>query len=603
MIKGGQKMRFLSKALDKSNLMMINVYYDKGSRDSTNDDRLDFVYKDIDTGKTYVETIYNPMIEVYVAKPEYRVDYYKNFFSMDNCDKYTVHYKTRFKEIGDILGYSPQDTKFLPWVCQIDMEIEHFYMMQFYIEYDKHETCPLSLGFSDIESDIINFDDFAEPGEAPPNVISYFDENTKDMYTLVCIQDNVPHVDKNHKKYEYYEKLRARFKRQTEDFINRMDEFKLECERDFEPSYGKIDYHIFVFEDELSMSKAYWDIVHQCSNDFLFFWNAPYDVSNLIERPYVKGVDPGSYIPSPEFGKRDVFWREDKNAIVHKRKHTFATYTTTVIMDQMVNYAGIRSGKGKLPTVRLNAIGQTELEDEKIDYSEYGNIRMFPYYDWWKFVKYNIKDVLLQVGIERKTKDAQYIYTMIRSNCLKSSEVFTSTTVVGNSLRLFAIVEGREMMGQNKNKLFRVKKTEEQIKQEKKDKFAGAFVMHPKHATSTGHMLLGVLNRYIHDHGIDFDITSEYPTGMLIMNCSNETMLGKVTLVDPDSIDLPLHENMYFVDEDDKDGYRKTADKSNLMIEALSENNPTAFGEQYFKLPGFSQIAEHIEDNIDDFIA
>ena len=26
------------------------------------------------------------------------------------------------------------------------------------------------------------------------------------------------------------------------------------------------------------------------------------------------------------------------------------------------------------------------------NYSEYGNIRMFPYHDWWKFIKYNIKD-------------------------------------------------------------------------------------------------------------------------------------------------------------------------------------------------------------------
>lgn len=502
-------MKFLSKSLGNSNLMMLNVLYDKGSQDYTLDDRLDFIYKDIDTGKTYVETIHSPLIEIYVAKPEHRVDYYKNFFRMEDCDKYTVHYKTRMKEIGDILGCSPQEVKKLPYVCQIDMDIEHFYMMQFFIEYDNHQNHPISIGFSDIESDIINFDSFAEPGEAPPNAISYFNEDTDDMYTLLCVQDNVPHVEETHSKYEYYEKLRSGFKKQTTDFIARMDEFIAECERDFEPSYGKIDYHILVFEDEISMAQAYWDIVHQCSNDYLFFWNAPYDVSNLIERPYVKGVNPATFIPSPELGNRSPFWKEDKNAVVHKRKHIFNTWTTTTIMDQMVNYAGVRSGKGKLPSVRLNAIAQTELKDEKLDYSEYGNIKMFPYYDWWKFVKYNIKDVLLQAGIERKTKDAQYIYTLLSTNCLKPSEVFTSTTVVANSLRLFAAIEGHEVMGQNKNKLFKVQKTAEQIKQEKKDKFAGAFVMHPKHATSTGYMLLGVLNRYIHDHAIDFDITSE----------------------------------------------------------------------------------------------
>lgn len=89
---------------------------------------------------------------------------------------------------------------------------------------------------------------------------------------------------------------------------------------------------------------------------------------------------------------------------------------------------------------------------------------------------------------------------------------------------------------------------------------------------------------------------------MQITNCSNETMLGKVFLSNPDDIELKLYENMYFVDADDEEGYRKTADKSNLMMEALSENNPTAFGEQYFKLPTFTSIAEHIEDNLDEFI-
>lgn len=88
---------------------------------------------------------------------------------------------------------------------------------------------------------------------------------------------------------------------------------------------------------------------------------------------------------------------------------------------------------------------------------------------------------------------------------------------------------------------------------------------------------------------------------MQVMNCSNETMLGKVILSHPEDIELPFYENMYIVDEDDREGYRKTADISNLMVEYLSENNPTAFGQQFFKLPTSTSILEHIEDNIDEF--
>ena len=89
---------------------------------------------------------------------------------------------------------------------------------------------------------------------------------------------------------------------------------------------------------------------------------------------------------------------------------------------------------------------------------------------------------------------------------------------------------------------------------------------------------------------------------MLIMNSSNETMVGKVFLVNPENIDIPLYENMYIIDSDDEKGYQKTMDYGNLMMEGLSENNPTEFGRTFFKLPTFTQLAEEIEDSIDDFM-
>jgi hypothetical protein len=497
--------------------MILRTYYNSGTNDfTTPDDTLDIVYKDIDTGKIYVETLNNPKIEIYVVKPEYRTfNFYKTFIKKEQCNKYLVPYKTRYADIGKILGCKPKETKFSKYVYQIDMDIEHYYLMQFFKEYGcKTDNKPLTLGFSDIESDIIQIGEgFPSPGETPTNAISYFDESTHTMYTLLCVQDNVPRVPETSKKYEYYEKLRKRFKEQTDYFIEHIEDFKEECRKAFEETYGKIEYKIMVFDEELPMYKAYWQIIEYCQNDYGFFWNAPYDISNLIERLKTLGYDPSDIIPSPDFGHRVVRWYEDKNATVHKRKHIFDTYTKTTFMDQMVNYAGIRSGKGKLPSVKLNAIAKNELKDEKLDYSEYGNIKMFPYYDWWKFVMYNIKDVLLQVGIERKTHDANYIYTVMTTSSLKTSEVFTSTTVVGNDLRLFADIEFDIVMGSNKNKLFKVEKTEEQIREEKKDKFAGAFVMNPGHCSPTGFMLLGALNKYIHDHVIDEDISSELNHG------------------------------------------------------------------------------------------
>ena len=117
--------------------------------------------------------------------------------------------------------------------------------------------------------------------------------------------------------------------------------------------------------------------------------------------------------------------------------------------------------------------------------------------------------VLLQVGIERKTRDMDSIYATFHLDCVKLSEVFTSTAVVGNSLRYFALYEKDSAMGSNRNKLYRVEKTAEQKKADEEEKFAGAFVMNPAHCSSTGFKLLAQLNKYIHDNVIDMDITSE----------------------------------------------------------------------------------------------
>ena len=78
-------MKFLPRALDESKLMILRTYYDSGTNDfKTPDDVLDIVYKDIDTGKIYIETLNNPKIEIYVVKPQYRTfDYYKNFIKKE----------------------------------------------------------------------------------------------------------------------------------------------------------------------------------------------------------------------------------------------------------------------------------------------------------------------------------------------------------------------------------------------------------------------------------------------------------------------------------------------------------------------------------------
>jgi hypothetical protein len=621
--------------------MILNIYYDRGSYDSSkNDDILDIIYKDMDTGKKYVETIKNPKYEIWVVKPEFRTfDYIRNWVKKDLCDRHIISYKNRFKEAANILKCPFDQVKYSPYLLQFDIELEHFYLMQFALEYGNNLQKKLSCGYIDIEADIINIpvSRFAEPGEAPINCISYLDSSRTpmQMYTLVNITDNLPNVPPESPKYLYYEGLRKQFSTQTQQFVENVEEFINHLSEKYNEFYGDIQYNILIFDDERNMLETLFKILRLSDNDFLEIWNAPYDLSNLVERPRALGLNPDELIVDPDFGPgRRVYYKEDNNHLVHKRKHIFNTYTKYIVTDQMVNYTGIRSAKGKLPSVKLNAIARAELKDEKLDYSEYGNIRIFPYQDFKKFIEYNIKDVLLQRGIGNKTKDINSIYTTISMDGVTSNQVFTSTLVVGNSLRAFAYTRGF-VFGSNRNKLYKnddfvmsedeissfdenyddseddsddiidnnVEAPETDEKEKKREKFAGAMVMAPQHMHESGYKILGTVAKFIHSHVIDEDIGGEYPSAMLIMDSSNETMVGKVILLEPNKVKVKFYDNFYFVDKKDELGYEKTKDPSNLMVEWLTQNDPLDFGYWVLNLPEATSILDHISDNIDDFIS
>ena len=61
-------------------------------------------------------------------------------------------------------------------------------------------------------------------------------------------------------------------------------------------------------------------------------------------------------------------------------------------MCQMRNFAMIRKSQKTLDSVALNAISDKILKDQKVEYPSESNIRTFPYRNWKKFIKYNIKD-------------------------------------------------------------------------------------------------------------------------------------------------------------------------------------------------------------------
>lgn len=565
-------MKFLKNVDPAVNhIMLLNIMY-FNERNFDQDDVLSIVYKDMDTGEKFVENINKPKIEVYIVKPEYRKkvgNVVRDYYPKEWMEPVKVRYRNRYSEIAKILDLPNKEfAKVSPYVAWSNMDIRSYYCIQFTLEYANDLPKKINCGFLDIENDIIEIDHFPENGETPISLITYIDEPSLSAYTFCLRSKHCSYaIDPDTgEPYDCRDQQRA-LEADNDGLIKELHE-------KFDDIYGKIDYNILWFDDELVMIKKVFQIIEACNCDFCMIWNMPYDIGNLVARPNTLLANPVNYICSDLFEVKEAYFKEDNNPIVHKRKHEVRISHPTVFLDQMVMYAGIRSAKGKIPSLKLNAIGRTVMNDEKIDYSEEGNIRTIMYKNYRSYVIYNIKDVLLLLGISRKTGDIEDIYTRMEQNAELSNEVFTTTTMLTNSIYVEFYRMGY-IAGNNRNKMdssirnklnaqaqedaefefenpddyddFELNpdtddseesSDDEQPKESKAGKkknrkqFEGALVQNPKRMLPSGVVVNGIPNDKIHDDAIDQDATSLYPTTMRITNSGNETLIGRVEFID-----------------------------------------------------------------------
>ena len=169
----------------------------------------------------------------------------------------------------------------------------------------------------------------------------------------------------------------------------------------------------------------------------------------------------------------------------------------------MIVYAQVRKGKSELGSVRLNVIGKEELGDEKLDYTEEANIKTLPYVNYKKFLLYNIKDVLLQYGIERKTSDLDNLYTRSIMNSVPYKKVFSQTALLRNRCYVDYLKQGY-IIGNNIN--IDYERDFNEPEEEEEEKFSGALVGDPLlNSEKNGMSINGVKNKFMRKYVIDFD--------------------------------------------------------------------------------------------------
>lgn len=559
-------MKFLDGVGPNQEVLPLNYLY-FNERNFEADDVLTIIYKDVASGETKVQNIIKPEIEVWIVKPEYReaVRFNRTWVKKEYLEPHKVRYRSRYRQIAKILGLEDVDlAKTSPFVLFSNLDIRNYYALQFIHEYDVPDSFNLNIGLFDIENDIIDIDHFPQPGECPISLIAFIDVSNESVYQFILEPQNHSHTI-NPDTGDYYD-----YRDQVQHLKEHVKEYIQELHEMFDESYGVLDYHILFLKSEEEMISKFFKLLDVLNIDFAEAWNAAYDMSNLTSRPDKILSDPIQLICSDKFLAKECLFVEDKNPLFHKRKHTCQIAHPTVFIDQMVIYAGLRSAMGKIPSLKLNVIAQKEIGDTKLDYSEEGSIKELPYENFWKYCLYSIKDTLLQLGIHRKTDDISSVYSRMLEDGLLSNEVFTSTIQLTNSLSTF-LLEHDYIPGNNFNKFNDEQKLKQQAyfyganedivsdeneammnamvdpddlvdvvdeeeeddsSSKKKKKFSGAMVQDPNRMLPTGFKINGRLNSRIHNNVGDMDITSEYPTAIILSNMSSETLIARVEFVD-----------------------------------------------------------------------
>lgn len=562
-------MKFLDGVGPNQEVLPLNYLY-FNERNFNVDDVLTIIYKDVASGETKVQNIIKPEIEVWIVKPEYReaIRFNRTWVKKEYLEPHKVRYRNRYRQIAKILGLQDEDidlAKTSPFVLFSNLDIRNYYALQFIHEYNVPDSFNLNIGLFDIENDIIDIDHFPQPGECPISLIAFIDVSNETVYQFVLEPQNHSHTI-NPATGDYYD-----YRDQVQHMKEHVKEYVQELHEMFDESYGVLDYHILFLKSEEEMISKFFKLLDVLNIDFAEAWNAAYDMTNLTSRPDKILSDPIQLICSDKFLAKECLFVEDKNPLFHKRKHTCQIAHPTVFIDQMVIYAGLRSAMGKIPSLKLNVIAQKEIGDTKLDYSEEGSIKELPYENFWKYCLYSIKDTLLQLGIHRKTDDISSVYSRMLEDGLLSNEVFTSTIQLTNSLSTF-LLEHDYIPGNNFNKFNDEQKLKQQAyffgssndiasdendammnamvdpddlvditddeeeeddsSSKKKKKFSGAMVQDPNRMLPTGFKINGRLNSRIHNNVGDMDITSEYPTAIILSNMSSETLIARVEFVD-----------------------------------------------------------------------
>lgn len=257
-------------------------------------------------------------------------------------------------------------------------------------------------------------------------------------------------------------------------------------------------------ESEQNLLKHFFDFVHEEKPDIFSGYNSnafdwAYIISrteNVYKKDWLKKLSPFGLSPR-KIQKANKFLGGAKIT-------TYQIYGVGMI-DWMEAYRKFTYVTRE--SYSLNNISHIELEEKKLDYSEYKSLHDLYKNNWKKFIDYNIKDTVLLDKLEDKLKLLELIIRVAYIAKVNYEDVFSPVRVwdvmIYNYLYDNGIAIPRRQFA------------------EKDRSNVGGRVKDPK---------IGFV-----ESTVTFDATSLYPCVMLSLNISPETFVGKI---DVNEIDI-----------------------------------------------------------------
>jgi len=566
-----------------------------------------------------------PDVDIYIVKPENRnYNYMKPQEKINAMDKVQTPFsKIRYKiaeAAGDygeqILSAANQmmDPKVLdqlykwPYAYGCDFLPEFYFMLNWYRKYPL-KSPKLYKAFLDIEVDQIDFKiDLNEPRDsawAPINVITVCFDDPAESYQFV-LKPQKPKGDKNseslRKRYELYEK-------QSQDHTNLMNNKKEYIEmlhKEFDATYGYIDYKLNDYDKEIDLIADTFRLINDKKPDFCDIWNMRFDIPYIIGRIEHLGYDPISVMCHPDIEPKQCYFVTDRRSFQLKSQwDQFFCSSYTQYQCQMRMYANIRKSQHKLKSNKLNDIAEKELKDKKVEYASSANIVNFPYVDWAKFLLYNRKDTLLQLGIERHTNDLLTFYMRAHKNLTPYNKIFKETQLLRCVREMYFEKEGW-IQSNNINILkLRDKKREDKEfygeedddEEETKTSYKGAINADPIWNMPIGETLFGRKTNYLFRNCIDFDYSAFYPSIKIACNLDPGTLLYKASLNNEEfeSGEFPNRSLNQQYREKNKYGKEVPVDITGEAVNTFCSQNPMVFGYNYLNLPTLDELVDLVE--------